>query len=485
MKSTSLIPRSKESRSSMQPWKPLAYMRRGVKWLLEHAAAGLFLDPGLGKTSITLAALKILHKEGVMVRALIVAPIRVCHLVWPAEMEKWQDFSHFRYAILHGSDKDDELLERNDIDIYIINPEGLGWLTESSKRFRKLRADTLVIDESSKFKNAQTKRFKDLKPYLPTFRRRWILTGSPAPNGLLDLFGQVYIIDLGLSLGRYITHYRNKFFDPTGYGGFTWKMREGADKQIFKALKPYVLRMDADDYLELPSLVVSNIKVELPAKAREIYDRMEIVMFAQLDDGRKLTALTAGAASVKCRQIANGAAYLSLDNPVATKREQYAEIHTAKLDALEEYIEERQGKPTIVTYEFNHDLERILKRLGKKTPVMGGGASMKETARIEAAWNAGDIPVMLGQPQSMGHGLNLQASGDAIIWFSPIWDYEVYDQTIRRLRRQGSKNARIFVTHIIASDTVDLAVLGALSHKKKVQNALFDALSTYRKARKI
>lgn len=460
-------------------------MRKAVKWLLEHAAAALLLDPGLGKTAITLAAITILREEGVLDRALVIAPLRVCHQVWPKEAAKWDDFHGLRVHVLHGKGRTEEALKRRDVDVFVINPEGLDWLLElGCKRFAMLDPDTLVVDESHKFKNARGIRYKALEKYLPKFRRRWILTGSPAPNGLLDLFGQVYIMDLGRSLGAYITHFRNNYFDATGYGGFQWKIRPGAAERIYAKLRDYALRLDADDVMELPPVIPVKLVVELPPKARRAYDEMETQLFALLDEGTKVTATNAAVASGKCRQIAGGALFKNEEGVKvrrAVKADTYVEIHDAKIEALKEFLAERNGKPTIVLYQFRHELHRLLKALGKDTPYIGGGVSAKRSAEIEDLWNAGELPVLLGQPESISHGLNLQESGDALCWFSLTWDWAVFDQMIRRLRRQGQKAKHITNAVIIAEDTIDEVMYAVLQGKRSVERRLLDALNDYRR----
>jgi SNF2 family DNA or RNA helicase len=466
-----------------EQWHPHPYQKKAIKFLLEHAGGGLLLDPGLGKTSITLAALTILKKEGLFERALVVAPLRVCHSVWPKEIEKWENFNHFSISIIHGKK---EAAVKKKADIYIINPEGLAWLFGVPKLFQKLGIDTLVIDESSKFKKTDTKRFRILKPYLPKFDRRWILTGSPAPNGLMDLFGQIYICDLGASLTPYITHYRNTYFTPSGYGGYKWKLKQGAEAAINKKVAPLCLRLDAGDYLDLPEIRYNNRLVQLPPAARKLYDTMEKEMLVELD-GQSITALNAAAATNKCRQIANGGL---LHSDFAARmsvldREKWAHVHDAKTEDLLDLIEELSGQPVLVLYEFRHDLERLLKALGKDTPWIGGGVSPKRSAEICDAWNRDEVPVLLGQPQSMGHGLNLQGGAcKTVVWYGMTWDFEVYDQAIKRVARQGSKHKRITVHHIIAENTVDEAVLWALRGKKKVQSGFLEALRVYAKGRR-
>ena len=324
--SASLTRRSKRADAPLEyavkaePWKPHAYQKKAVKWLLEHAGAGLFLDPGLGKTSITLGALSILKKQKVSGISLVIAPLRVCHSVWPAEAEKWTDFNHLRVGVLHGKNKEqvlEDAIENGSYDILCINPEGLEWLfgvTKVRGRNNKVRVEVdkkrmrwlfgpgcitdLIVDESTKFKHSSSVRFKILKEALDRFRRRWILTGTPSPNGLLDLFGQIFIVDMGASLGQYITHYRKQFFLPTGFGGYTWRPQPDAEKQIYAKLKKLVLRLDANDYLELPELVPNIIKFDLPEKARDLYDAMEDDMVANVESGT-VTALSAASAMIK------------------------------------------------------------------------------------------------------------------------------------------------------------------------------------------
>ena len=465
-----------------QPWKPHAYQKRAVKWLLETACAGLLLDPGLGKTSITLAAIRLLKKQGLLSRALIVAPLRPCYMVWPAEVRKWAEFGDLRVQILHGKHKEEAL--EADADIYLINPEGLQWLLDGG-RFKRLGADTLVIDESSKFKSTNALRFKLLKPFLPKFARRWILTGTPAPNGLLDLFGQMYILDLGNALGRFVTHYRSRFFYPSGFGGFDWKLQEGAEQEIQEAIRPLVLRLKDEDYLTLPQIVTNVIKVALPPAARKIYDDLEEELIAEIGDAEVVTAATAAAASIKCRQVANGALYRTPEpGTVLAKHERWELVHNDKLNALVDLLDELQGQPVLIAYDFRHDLERLLAVLGADTPHIGSGVSMARTLEIEAAWNRGELPWLLGHPASMGHGLNLQGAGNHVAWFANTWDLELYDQFNRRVRRQGNRHSHVFVHHFVAEDTVEERMLRVVGKKGRTQADLMDALRIFVKNRK-
>lgn len=477
------------------PWAPHAYQKKAVKFLLEHAASALFLDPGLGKTSIALAAIKLLKQKKVLDRVLLIAPLRVCHSVWPKEVEKWTDFHGLRLQVLHGPRKDEAL--KTDADIYVINPEGLEWLLDVTKtktatgktrvevnlkRWKQLNFDTLIVDELSKFKHIGTNRFKALKLVLHTFRRRWGLTGSPAPNGLLDLFGQCFVLDQGRSLGPYISHYRMKYFLPS-HDGFSWNLREGADQEIYERLSPLALRMAAEDYLEMPVLIENNIKVELPPDVMQLYERLEEDLIARLEDS-VIVASNAAVASMKCRQVASGGIYLDQEVQALIKlpksKREWVDLHTAKVDALADLIDELQGSPLLVAYDFAHDLARLQEKLGKEVPYIGGGVSTKRATELEHLWNAGKLPVLLGHPQSIAHGLNLQETGHHVCWHSLTWDYELYDQFIRRVRRQGNKSKRVFCHHIIAKGTIDEVILAAVKSKRRGQNALFEALKKLR-----
>lgn len=477
-------------------FKPHKYQKRAIKFMVCQGAAGLFLDPGLGKTSITLAALCEMFDAGVINRVLIIAPLNVCYNTWPEEIEKWYEFSHLTYSILHGKKKNAAYQE--DTHIHFINPEGVPWITEQADR----DYDVLVVDESSRFRNTQTQRFKIMRDFAAEFSRRYILTGSPAPNGLINLFGQIFILDLGGALGRYITHFRNKYFFPTGFGGYTWELQPGADEKIYDAISPLVLRLSAKDYLKLPPLI-SDLDnggptyVDLPPKAQKIYNQMETLMIAEIEAG-EIVAANGAVASQKCRQIANGGIYLEkpqeidhflanaekfgisskqMERKLNTKVQSLmvAEIHDAKIQAVVRLVEELEGQPTLIAYEFHHDLARLKKALGKDVPHIGGGVSQNRQRDIKQRWNRGEIPVLLGQPDSMAHGLNMQGHGRAVIFHSLIWNFENYDQFIKRIWRQGQKE-RVFLYHIAARGTVDEIILQRLKEKDFTQQKLFTAL---------
>lgn len=491
-------------KQSPVPWTPHAYQKKGIKFLIEHACAALFEDPGLGKTSQVLGAIKILKAKKLLSKVLLIAPLRVCYSVWPKEIEKWEDFNGLKIEILHGPDKDEAL--KRDADIYVINPEGLDWLLQTKKtkkvsaktgkvttvievdlrRFKKLGFDTLVIDELTKFKHTGSGRFKALKLVHKTFGRRWGLTGSPASNGLLDLFGQCFILDEGRALGPFVTHYKMKYFNPVDKNGFVWVPREGAADEIYERLSPLALRMAAEDYLDMPLLIENNIKLDMPEDVKAIYDRLEEDLIAKIDD-RVVVATNAAVASGKCRQVANGGIYhdpevTTMGFKLIKGKREWTNLHYAKVDALEDLVEELQGSPLLVAYDFGHDLARLRERFPKAA--FACDYNMKQFTQLEAAWNRGEIPLLFGHPQSVGHGLNFQECGNHVAWHSMTWDFELYDQFIRRVRRQGNKSKKVFVHHFLMRDTIDEIMLYALKSKNRGQQALFNGLKELAKKRR-
>lgn len=479
---TTKKPRSKQSLPAFSE-AAHSYQKTGIKFLLSHGAAALLLDPGMGKTAIVLKALDALKRAQTNRRTLIIAPLRVCQLVWPAEPGEWEDLKHLRVGLLHGPNKQKVLDNREDYDILVINPEGLKWLlTENTgrvdmRRWKTLGFDTLVIDELTKFKHTKGVRFKMLKQVLPTFMRRWGLTGTPAPNGLLDLFGQMYVLDLGNALGRYITHYRAKYFRAVDPNGWKWVLQPGAAEAIYEAIKPLAMRANAEDYLELPKLVPVPHVIELPPKVRKLYDELEDELVAHAQ-GKDVIASNAASASTKCRQIANGAVYVDDDllSRVQGKKRDILELHDLKLDALEETFDELNGAPMLVAYEFNHDLARLRKRFPDGV-FMADYKSEKAIREVEAAWNGNEISQMFGHPASMGHGLNFQKGNASHVGlFSSLWDLELFLQFIQRIRRQGNKSSNVFLHHYLAKDTVDMIAYYAQKRKDKNQRALLDAL---------
>lgn len=478
-----------------------------MEWLVSHAGAGLFADPGTGKTAIVERAVLAIKDAGIGGKTLVVAPLRVMNEVWPEEAQEWigsewDRINELKMVVLHGKNKD--LLIEEDADIYAVNFDGLKWLLQDPHFFRSVGFDTLVIDESSKLKHTKTKRFKLLKPFLDSFARRWILTGSPNPNGYLDLFGQIYILDLGRALGRYISHFRFNYFTPLDKFGWTWVMKKSvwllkgqvveedtpkakrvsAEVAIQQAIAPYIFRLDAGDYLKLPKFVPNMVRVELPPNARKIYNAMEEQMIAEIENHTVL-AVSKGVALGKCAQIANGGLFHMEEDAGQFGQRTWTNIHEAKIEAVLDLVEELQKSPVLVVYDFKHDLDRLLTALGKDTPYIGGGVNATKSKNIIAAWNADMIPVLLAQPKTISHGLNMQyGTAHHIIWHSLTYDREEYDQLNKRLLRQGSRQKNIFVHHIIARDTTDEARMAALKKKGNQQQAFLDALRAYTKGKR-
>ena len=391
--------------------------------------------------------------------------------MWPVEVKKWEQFEHYSVGVLHGGNKN-KVLKQNH-DIYVINYEGLNWLSAQFNG-KPWPFEVLTVDEISYMKNTQTQRFKTLKPLLNKFDRRWGLTGSPAPNSLLDIFGPQFIIDQGATFGPFVSRFRQEYFYPSGYGGYEWKLQNDGEQRIYAALEGKVLRMAALDHLDLPELTYNNIYIELPTAARKIYKAFEDNLTIELEAGN-VTAVNAAVAVMKGQQIANGGSYLDDDGSGNGKISTL--IHNEKTSAVQDLVEELSGRPCILGYHFQHDLER-LKQAFPTAPVIGSGVVGNQLNAIIDDWNAGKIPVLLAHPMSAGHGLNLQGAGHAVIWYSLTWSLEVYEQFIRRLWRQGQQN-HIVVHHIIAKDTVDEAIMQAVNRKDKTQRKLLDAVKDY------
>lgn len=449
-------------------WTPHPYQLRGLRQLLGNTGAGLFLDPGMGKTSTTLAYIQSLKDAGQLKGALVVAPLRPAHEVWPREIEKWDDFATMRYEVLHGPRKT-AALDRP-ADVYIINYEGLGWLEDNLKRIRP-RLNVLVLDESTRVKNHTSQRFLILRRMIAAkvFDRRVILTGTPRPNSLLDLFAQVYMLDGGERLGRYITHYRRRYFNEIARPGRSWSEwvpKEGADADVTRAIGDIVLTLQAEDYLDMPAINHVDVRVPVDADVMDMYRDFAREYMVEL---RKTVATAANAAVLgnKLRQLLGGSLYV--DGKVEV-------VHTAKADALAELVEELQGNPLLVGVGFRHEVDLIRRVLGYKVPYIGGGESTKAVKDAIGAWNAGRLPVLLAHPASVAHGLNLQAGGHHICWYTLSWNLEEYEQLNRRLYRQGQSKP-VFVHTLMVPDTIDNKVAEVLRAKGDRQKALLKALT--------
>lgn len=442
-------------------WKARPYQARGVQHLLQHPAGGLLQDPGTGKTAEVLAAYHILRARDLVDGLIVVAPLRPVYEVWPAEIEKWG--FPFATAILHGGKKTAAL--DAEADIYLLNYDGLSWFASNASRLLKRRRRWwIAFDESTKIKHTNTQRFKALRPLLPLFTRRTILTGTPAPNGLMDLFGQVYAVDLGASLGRYVTQYRREFFYPSGYGGYTWILQPDAEARIYERLDGLFYRV-SDEVLKLPPRHDVPLYVRLPPAAQRVYAQLEAEFVVELRSG-VVTAVNAGVLSSKLRQVANGGLYDG-------KGKSHA-IHHEKVDAVVDLVEQLQGNPLLVGYEFTSDAARLSKKLDG-APIVGGGTSPKEASALFKTFNAGRLPALLCQSGAAAHGLNLQEACHTIALFGLPWNLETYQQFSKRVHRSGQRRS-VTVHHVIARNTIDETVWQVLRQKDKRQAALLTAI---------
>lgn len=438
-------------------YKPYDYQTFATNFVLEHPACGLILDMGLGKSVITLTALWSLLLDSFDVgKVLVVAPKRVAENTWPTELKKWEHLDGLTWSLVLGSEKDRRAALQRRAKIYIINRENVTWLVDNYR----WDFDTLVIDELSSFKSSKAQRFRALKRVRPRISRVIGLTGTPQPNGLLDLWPQMYLLDMGQRLGRFVGGYRERFFLPDKRNReviYSYKPKEGAEEKIYELISDICISMKAADYLDMPELVASRVEVQMNAKEQKLYEGFEQDMVLHLKDG-DLDAVNAAALSGKLVQMANGAVY--------GENRKVHHIHDRKLDALEDIIEAANGKPLLVAYWYKHDLERIRQRFEVRTI---------DTPRDIADWNAGKIPVALIHPASAGHGLNLQDGGSTIVWFGLTWSLELYQQLNARLWRQGQKHT-VVIQHIVAAGTHDEDIMNALEKKDMSQTALIAAV---------
>lgn len=465
------------------------YQWRALKFVIDNPFVALFIDMGLGKTIATLSAIKhLFYKNKIDGPVLLIAPLRVIYSVWRQEAVKWSHTRKITFSLVHGGAHDRMRALSKPAHIYLINPEGVKWLIDYYMRLGKGDRERfealwpfkmLVVDESTFFKDGGTQRFKALKKVLKLFDRRIILTGTPTPNSLLQLWAQMYIVDLGARLGQTFTGFRDRFFEKGDYMGYTYKLRQGAKEYMDRLLRPVVLRLQDSDWLKMPKLIKADINVTLPEAAQEVYDRFEKEMFLDLETA-EVEALNAASLTQRCHQIANGAIY-ALDKEEGSK--DWYVIHDAKVEALKEYIEELEGERAIIAYTFKHDLAR-LRSLLPDAPVMGP----MNTERIVNEWMEGKHQFVLMHPQSGGHGVNnLQIGCRRVCFFSMPWSGEHYAQLIARVgpaRRTGEVEPTI-VHHIKALKTVDEAILMALERKAIGQSDLLDALKEYRSSKEL
>ena len=446
-------------------YSPHDYQTYAVDYIETHPVATVFLDMGLGKTSITLTAINDLLFDSFEVhRVLVIAPLRVARDTWTAEVDKWDHLQNLICSVAVGSEAERRAAFMRPADIYIINRENVQWLVEESGI--PFTFDMIVIDELSSFKNHNTKRFKALLKVRPKVSRIVGLTGTPASNGLMDLWSEFRILDMGQRLGRFITKYRTDYFQPDKRNGqiiYSYKPLPYAEDAIYKQISDITISMKATDHLKMPELVNSEYTVQLSDEEREHYDELKRELVLTLGDG-EITAANAASLSGKLSQMANGAIYD--DNG------EVIQIHDRKLAALEDIIEAANGKPILVAYWFKHDLTRISERL-KKLHIPFSRLDDSDSIR---RWNNDEIPVALIHPASAGHGLNLQSGGSTLVWFGLTWSLELYQQTVARLWRQGQTAKTVVVQHIIAKGTIDERIMKALSQKEHTQTALIDAV---------
>ena len=441
-------------------FSPHDYQAYAIDYTETHPVAAVLLDMGLGQTVISLTAIAdLLFDSFEAHRVLVVAPLRVARDTWPAEIEKWEHLQHLSYSVVVGTPTERRAALMANSDITIINRENLQWLIEDSGF--PFTYDMVCIDELSSFKNHKSKRFQALMKVRPKVKRIIGLTGTPSSNGLMDLWAEFKLLDMGQRLGRFITQYRNDYFLPDKRNGqiiYSYKPMPYAEDAIYRKISDMTISMKSTDHLKMPELVSSRYEVKLSEAEAQRYDDLKQELILQLPEG-EVTAANAASLTGKLVQLANGAIYSDDGDTV--------EFHDRKLDALEDIIEAANGKPLLVAYWFKHDLQRIKQRFEVR--------EIKSSKDI-TDWNKGNIPVAVIHPASAGHGLNLQAGGFTLIWFGLTWSLELYQQTNARLWRQGQTAGTVVIQHIITKGTIDERILKALSLKELTQNSLIDAV---------
>ena len=438
---------------------PHDYQRYATDFIINHPVSAVLLEMGLGKSVISLSAINELMLDYFDVsRTLVIAPLRVANSTWPDEIKKWDHLKHLNYSVVIGSEKERLDALRKPAHIYLINRENVDWLITKSGIPWKF--DMVVIDELSSFKSYQAKRFKSLLKVRPKLKRIVGLTGTPSSNGLMDLWAEFRLLDMGERLGRYITYYRQNFFVPDKRNQqmiFSYKPKDGAEKKIYSLISDITISMKSKDFLKMPECVMNEVIVTLSDKEQKLYDSLKQDMVLSLEEN-EIDAINAAALSNKLLQMSNGAVY--------NDDKESLHIHDRKLDALEDLIEGANGKPVLVAYWFKHDLEKIKDRFDVREI---------KSAKDISDWNEGKIPVAVIHPASAGHGLNLQAGGSTLIWFGLTWSLELYQQTNARLYRQG-QDSTVVIHHILTKGTIDEDVMKALKAKEKIQDALIDSV---------
>lgn len=440
-------------------YSPHNYQKYATDFIINHPVSAVLLEMGLGKSVISLSAINELMLDYFDVsRTLVIAPLRVANSTWPDEIKKWDHLKHLNYSVVIGSEKERLDALRKPAHIYLINRENVDWLITKSGVSWKF--DMVVIDELSSFKSYQAKRFKSLLKVRPKIKRIVGLTGTPSSNGLMDLWAEFRLLDMGERLGRYITYYRQNFFVPDKRNQqmiFSYKPKDGAENKIYSLISDITISMKSKDFLKMPECVMNEVVVSLSDKEQKLYDSLKYDMVLSLEEN-EIDAINAAALSNKLLQMSNGAVY--------NDDKESLHIHDRKLDALEDLIEGTNGKPVLVVYWFKHDLEKIKDRFDVREI---------KSAKDISDWNKGKIPVALIHPASAGHGLNLQAGGSTLIWFGLTWSLELYQQTNARLYRQG-QDSTVVIHHILTKGTIDEDVMKALKAKERIQDALIESV---------
>ena len=441
-------------------FKPHDYQAYAIDFIKTHPVAGLFLGMGMGKTISTLTALNTMMFDSFQVaRCLVVAPLRVARDTWPAELTKWEHLKHLRASVIVGTAKERRQAIHTDADIYVINRENLPWLIKELGD--DWPYDCVVIDELSSFKNHKAARFKALMSRRKHMRRIIGLTGTPAPNSLEDLWAPFKLFDGGKRLLPYITHFRERYFDPdkrNGYQVFSWKLKPGAEDEIYEAISDVTVSMKTTDHLDLPPLTTSSRVVHLDKAEREVYNQLKKDMLVHVD-GEAIDAGSAATLSNKLLQLSSGAIYADEARTVT--------VHSQKIDALEDIIEAANGHTVLVAYWFKHELERLQRHFPQ--------GRLLSTAEDMSDWCSGKIPLAFIHPASAGHGLNLQSGGHILVWTTVPWSLELYEQTNARLFRQGQTEP-VSIIHIEAANTIDQQVIKSLETKNQTQSALIEAV---------
>ena len=457
------------------------YQKKAVNFQATHSASALWLDMGLGKTAITLTSIAHLINTGFLNGVVIVAPIRVCRLVWRQEALKWDHTKHLRFSMVVGTKDQRTRALLRDADVYLINYENLRWLSETLRTYylkkdKPLPFDGVVWDEISKMKNSATHRVRAVKKILPHFKWTTGLTGTPAANGYKDLHGQYLVLDQGQRLGTDKTAFMNRFYYSEG--AYKLKAFDDTESTIKALIGDITLQMSAEDYNPLPDLIINDVIADLPKKLREKYNQLEKQFFFELDNGTGVEVFNKAALTNKCLQFSNGNVYPVSGMPM------WETIHDLKLDMLEDILEEASGQPVLCSYAYRSDAERIMERFKKLRPInLTDCKSEKSLLTAMARWKAGDCPLMIGHPASMGHGVDgLQDNGHILVWYGLNWSLDLYDQFNARIRRQG-QGAPVICHRLLIGDTLDQAQAFALDDKATTQTALRSAIKQYREAR--